>query len=366
MKIQASQFSGLIIDWYDKHGRKTLPWQLIKSPYHVWVSEVMLQQTQVVTVIDYFNRFMERFPTIESLANASVDEVLHLWTGLGYYARGRNLHKAAKLIVEKYQGIFPDNFDDVISLPGIGRSTAGAILSLSMSQHYPILDGNVKRVLARTFKIEGWPGNKQVEDKLWDLSTQLTPNVGVAKYNQAMMDIGALICTRSKPKCDICPLKNECAVFSTLEWDKYPAKRPSKSIPTRTKWFLVMYKTIQASDLNSVNKLVYLVKRKDEGIWGGMYSFLEFDSETRLLSYLKKQGIDIQDNRLGSDNFSISAFKHTFTHFHLEIIPVLISLSSLNVFNESDNNNQSVWYDLNQPLSLGLPTPVEKIIAQLK
>jgi len=168
-------FSNQILDWYDKHGRKTLPWQIEKTPYHVWLSEVMLQQTQVVTVIPYFTRFITRFPAVTDLAKAPVDDVLHLWTGLGYYARARNLHKTAKIIVEKFAGIFPTQFDDVLSLPGIGRSTAGAILSLSQKQHFAILDGNVKRVLARYFAIEGWPGNKVVENQLWQLSENVTP-----------------------------------------------------------------------------------------------------------------------------------------------------------------------------------------------
>lgn len=191
MTMQASQFSAQVLDWYDKYGRKTLPWQIEKTPYKVWLSEVMLQQTQVATVIPYFERFMARFPTITDLANAPLDEVLHLWTGLGYYARARNLHKAAQQVATRHNGKFPETFDEVADLPGVGRSTAGAILSLSLGKHFPILDGNVKRVLARCYAIDGWPGKKEVEKRLWEISEAVTPAKGVARFNQAMMDLGA-------------------------------------------------------------------------------------------------------------------------------------------------------------------------------
>ena len=193
-------FSDAILAWYDKFGRKTLPWQQQKTPYKVWLSEIMLQQTQVATVIPYFERFIERFPTVADLAAADQDEVLHLWTGLGYYARARNLHKAAKHIVDHHGGEFPTDIEQVIALPGVGRSTAGAVLSLSLKQHHPILDGNVKRTLARCYAVEGWPGKKPVENKLWEIAEANTPAQGVERYNQAMMDMGAMICTRSKPK----------------------------------------------------------------------------------------------------------------------------------------------------------------------
>ena len=206
--MQASQFSAQVLDWYDKYGRKTLPWQIDKTPYKVWLSEVMLQQTQVATVIPYFERFMVRFPTVTDLANAPLDEVLHLWTGLGYYARARNLHKAAQQVAALHGGKFPETFEEVAVLPGVGRSTAGAILSLSLGKHFPILDGNVKRVLARCYAVSGWPGKKEVENKLWSLSEQVTPAVGVERFNQAMMDLGAMICTRSKPKCRFIRAKN--------------------------------------------------------------------------------------------------------------------------------------------------------------
>lgn len=226
--MQASQFSAQVLDWYDKYGRKTLPWQIDKTPYKVWLSEVMLQQTQVATVIPYFERFMARFPTVTDLANAPLDEVLHLWTGLGYYARARNLHKAAQQVAALHGGKFPETFEEVAALPGVGRSTAGAILSLSLGKHFPILDGNVKRVLARCYAVSGWPGKKEVENKLWSLSEQVTPAVGVERFNQAMMDLGAMICTRSKPKCSLCPLQNGCIAAANNSWSLYPGKNRNR------------------------------------------------------------------------------------------------------------------------------------------
>ena len=230
----APQFSHQVLDWYQKYGRKTLPWQLEKTPYKVWLSEVMLQQTQVATVIPYFERFMERFPTVTDLANAPLDEVLHLWTGLGYYARARNLHKAAQMVANLHMGVFPETFEEVAALPGVGRSTAGAILSLSLGKHFPILDGNVKRVLARCYAIAGWPGKKDVEKKLWDISEQVTPAQGVSQFNQAMMDLGAMVCTRSKPKCELCPVNNICVAYANNSWASYPGKKPKVTIPERT------------------------------------------------------------------------------------------------------------------------------------
>lgn len=226
--MQASQFSAQVLDWYDKYGRKTLPWQINKTPYKVWLSEVMLQQTQVTTVIPYFERFMTRFPTVTDLANAPLDEVLHLWTGLGYYARARNLHKAAQQVATLHGGEFPQTFAEIAALPGVGRSTAGAILSLALGKHYPILDGNVKRVLARCYAVSGWPGKKEVENTLWTLSEQVTPARGVERFNQAMMDLGAMVCTRSKPKCTLCPLQNGCIAAAHESWSRIRARNRNR------------------------------------------------------------------------------------------------------------------------------------------
>jgi len=229
-------FAHSVLQWYEKFGRKNLPWQQNKTLYGVWLSEVMLQQTQVSTVIPYFERFIKTFPNVTALANASQDEVLHLWTGLGYYARARNLHKAAQTIRDEYQGEFPTQFEQVWALTGVGRSTAGAILSSVQNQPYPILDGNVKRVLSRYFAVEGWPGEKKVENQLWQLSEQVTPTTRVAEFNQAMMDLGSSTCTPTTPTCNLCPINEFCQSFEKGTMLQYPVKsKKKKAKPTKRK-----------------------------------------------------------------------------------------------------------------------------------
>ena len=344
--MQAQQFSRQVLDWYDKYGRKTLPWQIEKTPYKVWLSEVMLQQTQVATVIPYFTRFMARFPGVTDLANAPLDEVLHLWTGLGYYARARNLHKAAKMVAEQYGGIFPQTFDDVAALPGVGRSTAGAILSLSLGQHFPILDGNVKRVLARCYAVEGWPGKKEVEKKLWSLSEAVTPAKGVERFNQAMMDLGAMVCTRSRPKCEICPLQLGCVAYATQSWARYPGKKPKQVLPEKVGYFLLMQQ----------DNTVRLTQRPPVGLWGGLFCFPQFDSEQSLREWLAKRNIK-------ADTLTqLNAFRHTFSHFHLDIVPMWLSVSSQASCVEEES---ALWYNLAQPPSVGLAAPVERLLQQL-
>ncbi len=237
--MSISSFSDAILIWYDLHGRKHLPWQQEKTAYKVWLSEIMLQQTQVTTVIPYFERFISRFSSVEELAKADLDEVLHLWTGLGYYARARNLHETAIRLCESYQGQFPTEIDELIALPGIGRSTAGAILSLALKKHHPILDGNVKRTLTRHYAIEGWPQKKEIEKKLWQLATDNTPAAGVDKYTQAMMDIGATICTRTKPKCSLCPVMKSCQAFRLQKQTDFPTPKPSKKLPEKKAYFVI-------------------------------------------------------------------------------------------------------------------------------
>ncbi|MGL4858431.1 MAG: A/G-specific adenine glycosylase [Enterobacteriaceae bacterium] len=343
---QAQAFAQSVLSWYQRYGRKTLPWQKQKSPYHVWLSEVMLQQTQVSTVIPYFNRFIERFPDIAALAAADQDEVLHLWTGLGYYARGRNLHKAAQQIISQHQGKMPENFTDVLALPGIGRSTAGAILSLSMNQRWPILDGNVKRVLARCFAIEGWPGKKEVEQQLWQLSDAVTPAEGVAQFNQAMMDLGALVCTRSKPKCELCPLADLCCARREQSWSRYPGKKSRTALPQKESWFLLLQRAGS----------VWLQQRPATGLWGGLYCFPQFADYSALEQWLRSNQIAVQQTQ------QLTAFRHTFTHFHLDIVPVLVHCGDLYACRE---NEPGLWYDLNAPPIVGIAAPVERLLLQL-
>ncbi|MCO6524668.1 MAG: A/G-specific adenine glycosylase [Candidatus Schmidhempelia sp.] len=342
-----SSFSAAVLAWYDQFGRKTLPWQQQKSSYHVWLSEVMLQQTQVSTVIPYFNRFIERFPTISDLAQANIDDVLHLWTGLGYYARARNLHKAAQQILEQHAGIFPTTFAEVAALPGVGRSTAGAILSLAQHQHFPILDGNVKRVLARYFAIEGWPGTKMIENKLWHLSEMLTPVNGVDKFNQAMMDIGAMICTRAKPKCSLCPIANHCIAYANQNWSQYPTKKAKKVIPEKIAYFLILQD----------EQTVWLEQRAPAGIWGGLYCFPQFDSLQQIDQWLTNYKIKPTDNYQ-----QLTAFRHTFSHFHLDIIPILVKVSIRGMVLKAEN---SCWYDLLNPPKIGLATPIKNLVTML-
>ncbi len=345
--MQASHFSARVLEWYDKYGRKTLPWQIEKTPYKVWLSEVMLQQTQVTTVIPYFERFMARFPTVTDLANAPLDEVLHLWTGLGYYARARNLHKAAQQVAQQHNGHFPTTFEEVAALPGVGRSTAGAILSLSLGQHFPILDGNVKRVLARCYAVAGWPGKKEVEKRLWEISTDVTPAQGVERFNQAMMDLGALVCTRSRPKCEICPLNDGCIAYATQSWAAYPGKKPKQTLPKRTGYLLLM---------QHENK-VYLEQRPPSGLWGGLYCFPQFADEQALRDWLHARGI--ADDGLSQQ----TAFRHTFSHFHLDIVPMWLPVSS---FAACMDEGSALWYNLAQPPSVGLAAPVERLLQQLR
>ena len=224
-------FSKKLLTWWDKSGRKDLPWQKNINPYRVWVSEIMLQQTQVTTVIPYFEKFMTKFPNVQSLAMANVDQVLHLWTGLGYYARARNLHKTAIIICEQYSARFPCDIDTMQSLPGIGRSTAAAILSIANGAHHAILDGNVKRVLTRLHTVDGWPGENKVMQQLWQLAEQYTPKKRVADYTQAIMDLGATLCTRSKPTCEQCPAQNQCLSFLQSRQTEFPNKKPKKQSP---------------------------------------------------------------------------------------------------------------------------------------
>ncbi|WP_440053959.1 A/G-specific adenine glycosylase [Pseudoalteromonas sp. T1lg65] len=339
-------FSSQVVDWYELHGRKTLPWQLAKTPYKVWVSEVMLQQTQVTTVIPYFERFMARFPTVKDLADAPEDEVLHHWTGLGYYARARNLHKAAKLIRDEYQGVFPDTLEQVMALPGVGRSTAGAILSLALGQHHAILDGNVKRVLARFFMVEGWYGVKKVENQLWQLSDEVTPKQQVREFNQAMMDLGSAVCTRSQPSCDTCPLMEQCAAFNHNRVKEFPNPKPKKVKPKKQTFHLI---------LECQNQLL-MEKRPNSGIWGGLFGFFEFTEQAEIAVFLAQQGINSSNMR------TLLPFTHIFTHFELTITPVLLSLDD---FPDCVHDLPLLWYDMKSPPEVGLAAPTKKLVKVL-
>jgi len=344
-KKQSDWFASQVVDWYHLHGRKTLPWQLGKTPYKVWVSEVMLQQTQVVTVIPYFEKFMASFPDIVALANADEDLVLHHWTGLGYYARARNLHKTAKIVRDKYHGEFPQTLGEVMDLPGIGRSTAGAVLSLSLGQHHPILDGNVKRVLARYFMIEGWYGVKKVENQLWHLSNQLTPKNNVTEFNQAMMDLGASLCSRSRFDCQACPLNSGCGAFNAGKVKEFPHSKPKKAVPKKSCHQLII----------KCDEKVLMEKRPSSGIWGGLFGFFEFNEFSDLELFLAQQGIN-------SDLDLLEPFTHVFSHFELTINPHVLNVKKIP---DVVNDKQLVWYPLDQSVEVGLAAPTKKLVKQI-
>ena len=340
----AKSFSQRVLSWFDDYGRKNLPWQLNASPYSVWVSEIMLQQTQVATVIPYYDRFIQHYPSIQDLAQAELDDVLALWTGLGYYARARNLHKAAKLVSEVYGGVFPQTIAELEALPGIGRSTAGAILSLSMNKKATILDGNVKRVIARHAGVKQWPGIKEIHDDLWRIAEQHTPDERCQAYNQAMMDLGALICTRTKPQCLLCPISSDCYARMSGQPEQFPGKKPKINKPVKSCAFAIKR--------NHQNE-VFLVRRPNSGIWGGLWCFEQFDTQNELEARLA--GCGTVDSVLAS-------FRHTFSHYHLDITPVLITLKHSNGVADS----QGEWFSLADAKTKGLAAPVLKLLNLLE
>lgn len=344
-KIEAST----VLDWFDRYGRHDLPWQHDRTPYRVWVSEIMLQQTQVATVIDYYRRFMTRFPDVETLASADIDDVLHLWTGLGYYARARNLHRCAITVTESHQGHFPDTLEGLESLPGIGRSTAGAILSLGSGRRGVILDGNVKRVLCRVHAIDSWPGKTATLKQLWQIAEESTPAQRVADYNQAMMDLGATVCKRGKPACARCPLRENCRGLHQGIADKLPVSKPKKALPRRQTCMLIF------QDDNKV--LMY--RRPDTGIWGGLWSFPEVtlpdesDSPTSAAS-VSKHLPTCQNWQLKGITETVS---HTFSHFHLRIFPARFQGSEASPLPaEVSTLTPLRWVDITQILA---PTTAE-------
>ncbi|MEM0911387.1 MAG: A/G-specific adenine glycosylase [Pseudomonadota bacterium] len=344
-------FSDRVLAWFDTHGRKDLPWQKNKSRYSVWLSEIMLQQTQVKTVIPYYQRFMAQFPDVVSLAEAEQDQVLHLWTGLGYYARARNLHKAAQIIRSDFNGVFPDKFDDVLSLPGIGRSTAAAILSLADNQPFVIMDGNVKRVLARFYAIDGWPGKASVEEQLWKAAEDLKPKHRFNDYTQAMMDLGATLCARSSPNCEECPVQTNCIANINGLQATFPHKKPKKTLPVKSTTMLILFHAGS----------VYMKKRAAAGIWGGLFGFPESSREEMGLS-LSQQGVIDSTEVVYLDDF-----RHTFSHFHLDITPALVQLQNLPTrLKETHKEEEGIWYSLDDSPSVGLAAPTVKILQQLR
>ncbi|MES9856194.1 MAG: A/G-specific adenine glycosylase [Sedimenticola sp.] len=346
----SESFAYRVLAWSEVHGRKDLPWQQESTPYRVWVSEIMLQQTQVASVIPYFERFMVAFPKLEGLALAPVDEVMHLWSGLGYYARARNLHRAAQRLWEEYGGLFPETLAEWVALPGVGRSTAGAVLSLALGRRETILDGNVKRVLARYYAIEGWPGKAAVGKQLWALAEGLTPNEQVAEYNQAMMDLGAGVCRRSRPDCSRCPLAEGCQARAEGEPTLYPWPKPRKLLPCRQVCMLLLH--------DGKGQLL-LEQRPPTGIWGGLWGLPEYSDEAAAESWC----LAWAGGRVCQLS-SLPKRRHTFSHFHLDIMPLVVEVN-----NATDcvmDGNRSVWYNSLNPDARGLAAPVTRLIDELR
>jgi len=367
-------FASRLIAWQRQHGRHDLPWQSADA-YRVWLSEIMLQQTQVASVIPYYQRFITAFLNIAALAAATEDDVLAHWSGLGYYARGRNLHKAARIVVEKFNGEFPRNFEDILELPGIGRSTAAAICALAFHERRAILDGNVKRVLGRYCGIEGWAGNKQVEETLWQQAESLLPasprpagervrerggfDTDIATYTQALMDLGATVCTRSRPRCAACPVQADCVAVQTDRIAELPTPRPKKAVPERHATFLLL---MHGND-------ILLEKRPGSGIWGGLWCPPQFADEDAARDWCERQGIKTRHSGAGRNPANsknqceaLPTFTHTFTHFKLHITPLKIELARKPLVVAQPG---MLWLEVGEALGAAIPTPVRKVLEQL-
>ena len=339
-------FAQRLIAWQRRHGRHDLPWQSGSDAYAVWVSEIMLQQTQVDTVIPYYRRFLERFPDLAALAGARLDDVLALWSGLGYYARARNLHAAARRVLEKHGGVFPRRYEDIRDLPGVGRSTAAAIAALAYGQRHAILDGNVRRVLCRLFGVEGWPGEKAVEERLWRLAQSLLPEHDIGAYTQGLMDLGATVCTRNRPRCDACPFAAECVAARQGRQSELPSPRPRKALPERATAMLILRHGGE----------VLLERRPPTGIWGGLWSLPECGAD---------EDPDRAAERLGCRSCAarpLPTLQHVFTHFRLAIRPWLISVDRRTVVAESGGR---LWLMPEEAIRAAVPTPVRRLLAEL-
>lgn len=344
----AREFATSLIDWHARHGRHDLPWQHRRTAYRVWVSEIMLQQTQVATVVPYYERFMERFPDVGALAAAPLDDVLHLWSGLGYYARARNLHRAATRIAQEHGGRLPQSFDAVAHLPGIGRSTAGAILALSRGERFPILDGNVRRVLSRYFGVEGSTSDRPVQQKLWDLSDECTPTEHVDTYTQAIMDLGATVCVRRNPSCEACPVSETCVARRSGRQHELPSPKPPRKRALRMVFMLAAMRA---------DGDVLLERRPERGVWGGLWCLPEFESATAAADYAQRtlEGAAARP-------VPLAPVEHAFTHFDLVITPLLAHCSGSA---PAPDPAQAQWYRAREPAKVGVPAPIRLLLEKL-
>lgn len=334
-------FAGRLIAWQKTAGRHDLPWQKTRDPYLIWLSEIMLQQTQVATVIPYFERFLARFPTLRDLAEAPLDAVIEHWAGLGYYARARNLHRCAQQLVAVDGGKWPISTMQLSALPGIGRSTAAAIAAFAFGQRAAILDGNVKRVLCRHFGIEGFPGQAAVERDLWALAERLLPDDDIEAYTQGLMDLGATVCTRSRPRCGDCPLATGCVARLTDRQGDLPATRPRPKLPERRAGFVLI----------SDGRRLLLERRPPRGLWGGLL----VPPEGEAAAVLARFGLDAEEQR------ELVPLKHAFTHFRLTLEPVLCVIKPTAMVNEPGLQ----WVTINTAATAGVPTPIRKLIERI-
>ncbi len=342
-----SEFSDRIIRWQRQHGRHTLPWQNTRDPYAIWISEIMLQQTQVTAVIPYYRRFMGRFPDVASLARADEDEVLQHWSGLGYYSRARNLHAAAQAILSDHGGRFPDTPEALATLPGIGKSTAAAIAAFAYGYRAAILDGNVKRVLTRYYGIEGWPSQPAIERRLWALASELLPSQDIEAYTQGLMDLGATLCSRSKPACERCPLREACIAHRDNLTARLPSPKPKKTLPERTTTMLLI---VDGND-------VLLEKRPSRGIWGGLWSLPE--------TTVEEDGVAVARQRFGLTTEAMATLPvltHSFTHFKLQITPQPLRMAQRR--QGSAPPPGMLWLAIDDALGAALPTPVRTLLSR--
>jgi A/G-specific adenine glycosylase len=340
-------FATRIVAWQQRHGRHDLPWQNTRDPYRIWLSEIMLQQTQVSTVIPYYERFLDRFPDLQALALAEQEAVMPYWAGLGYYARARNLHRCAQEIVRDWGGRFPPDATAIATLPGIGRSTAAAIAAFAYGERSPIMDGNVKRVFARHFGIAGDPSRRETESRLWDLAeAQLRDGAGdgidMAAYTQGLMDLGAAICTRGKPQCDRCPVRDTCIANRDGRQAELPTPKTRKASPERYTGMLIVQHQGR----------ILLEQRPSPGIWGGLWSLPEFDTDTDAAAACRALGAEPRTV------FELAAFSHTFTHFRLHVRPWYIAVEAM----PAEGMRPRKWIDAAQAASVALPAPVRKLV----
>ncbi|OZI77409.1 A/G-specific adenine glycosylase [Bordetella genomosp. 12] len=343
------EFAALIADWQAHHGRHLLPWQNTRDPYRIWLSEIMLQQTQVATVIPYFERFLARFPDVAALAAASQEEVMPYWAGLGYYARARNLHRCAQDIMALWEGRFPPDAERIATLPGIGRSTAAAIAAFAYGERSPIMDGNVKRVFTRHFGIEGDPARREVESRLWQLAedqVRAVPDLDMTAYTQGLMDLGATLCTRGKPACERCPVAPSCIARRDGRQQELPTPKTRRAVPERQTAMLVL----------EHDGAILLQQRPSPGIWGGLWSLPEFDAagDARLAS--RSLGLEPQAH------YELAAFAHTFTHYRLHVRPwyVPVRLAGL-----SAGALPARWVPAGELGTIALPAPIKKLLLGL-